>query len=473
VKKLLLLLLALVLVLAGVAYLISDFSGTASAAGVKFDTELPVLFGTLHETVAGTGEVKPRSVLVVSTESSGRVVKLLHDYNDVVESGDELLQLDDWLPQQKLAQARAAVASAEAAAETAQADLSRATFTRQAAESAYEPLRTATRGTYPQTELDAAFARVQAARAGVQTAEAAIKTARAKVQEAKEVVAQAEHAVEMTHVRVPFVEHLSAATGKDQAGGLGTITTANGGAKRKYVILERKVSLNQLVAPPLSSQLFTLAEDLERMEVQVQIAESDASKVGRGCKAYFNVSAYPEKESFFTGEVSETRLLPTSVQGAVFYTAILSAHNQKDERGEWRLRPGMTTTTLEIVQRTHDGPEHKGVWLVPTPALDFQLDEAYQPAAFKKNPPTPRENERLIWLLDETNQPKPVIVKVGAAGKVEDGQTGLKAEPFTQVVWPAELKPQPVPGKPDTYPRVITGAPPAKKGFNPVSVIKF
>src|SRR5262249_14520454 len=119
-KKLLFLLLAVALVLAGVGYVVSD-NGSNSAArpSTQFDTEPPVLFGTLDETVSGTGTVRPQELLVVGTELSGRIVKVLHDNGDVVESGDELFQLDDTIPRQKLAQARKAVETARSAVDSA------------------------------------------------------------------------------------------------------------------------------------------------------------------------------------------------------------------------------------------------------------------------------------------------------------------------------------------------------------------
>src|SRR5262249_38297952 len=147
---------------------------------------------------------------------------------------------------------------------------------------------------------------------------------------------------------------------------LGTVVgqEAPDAPRRKYTILERKVAVNQLVAPPASAQLFLLAGDLEQMEVPAQVSESDISKVVKGARVFFTVSAYSDKDVFFTGQVKELRLMPASTQGAVFYTALVTVKNQRDANKEWRLRSGMSTSGIDFVTRTVDGPDHQGTWMV-------------------------------------------------------------------------------------------------------------
>jgi HlyD family secretion protein len=472
-KKLLFLLLAVALILAGVGYVVSD-SGTtaASRAPTPFDTEPPVLFGTLDETVGGTGAVRPQDILVLGTELSGRIVKVLHDNGDVVESGEELFQLDDIIPRQKLVQAQKAAETARSAVDTAQADIQRAEGQRDAAEKTEQEMSKATKGAFSLSQLEAARATVAATRASVKAAEAAVKTANARLEEAKEAIKLAETGVDLTHVRVPFIQR-PATAGPD----LGTVL-ANETAdapRRKYTVVERKVAVNQLVAPPSSGQLCILAGDLGQMEVQAQVSESDISKVARGARVFFTVSAYTDKEVYFTGQVKEMRLMPASTQGAVFYTAVVTVQNQRDARGEWRLRPGMSTSGIDIITRTLDGTDHKGTWMLPSVALDFQLDEAYFPPGTKEKPVSPYGDDwKLVWVLDGST-PRPTFVKVGVSGKAEDPRMGLRPEPYTQVEWAPDLTPPPVPGQPETYPRVVTAAPPVKKSkwFSISNVIKF
>jgi multidrug efflux pump subunit AcrA (membrane-fusion protein) len=473
-KKLLFLLLALALVLAAVGYVVSD-SGTnaTSRTPTQFDTEPPVLFGTLDETVGGTGAVRPEELLIIGTELSGRVVKVLHDSGDEVQSGDVLFQLDDTIPRQKLAQAEKAAETARSAVESAKADVQRAEGHRDAAEKTEQEMSKSKGGVFSVSQLEAARATVAATRAGVTAAEAAVGTAKARLEEAKEAVKLARVGVDLTTVRVPFLKR-TATGGSD----LGTVFAEENpdAPRRKYIVMERKVAVNQLVAPPASGQLFILAGNLKQMEIPAQISESDISKVTKGARVFFTVSAYTEKEIFFTGQVKELPLMPASTQGAVFYPTVITVTNQKDAQDEWRLRSGMSTSGIDIVTRTVDGPDHKGTWLVPSVALDFQLDEAYYPHGIKEKPVSPYGDDwKLVWMRDGT-QPRSLFVKVGASGKAEDPRTGLRAEPYTQVEeWPPDLVTKPVPGQPETYPRLITAAPPPKKSkwFSISNVIKF
>jgi len=473
-KKLLFLLLAIALVLATVGFVVSD-SGTTSTsrAPTPFDTEPPVLFGILDETVGGTGAVRPQEVLVIGTELSGRVIKVLHDNGDEVESGEELFQLDDTIPREKLAQAEKAIATARSAVEASKADIQRAEGQRDAAEKTEQEMSKSGKGVFSLSQLEAARATVAATRAGVKAVEAAVKTANARLDEATEALKLAQIGVDLTHVRVPFIQR-GATAGPE----LGTVVgqEAPDAPRRKYTLLERKVAVNQLVAPPGSAQLCTLAGDLEQMEVPAQVSESDISKVVKGARVFFTVSAFTDKEVFFTGQVKELRLMPASTQGAVFYTAVVAVKNQRDANREWRLRSGMSTSGIDLVTHTVDGPDHQGTWMVPSVALDFQLDEAYYtPGVKEKLVNTYGDDWKLVWRLDGA-QPRPMFVRIGVSGKAEDPQTGLRPEPYTQVVeWPSDLTPAPVPGKPETYPRLITAAPPVKKSkwFSISNVIKF
>jgi hypothetical protein len=192
----------------------------------------------------------------------------------------------------------------------------------------------------------------------------------------------------------------------------------------------------------------------------VLINESDIGKVRVGEKVWFTVSAYQDDNKVFSGEVLETRLLPTTQQGAVYYTALITAKNDKDDHDNWLLRPGMTTAGVDIVAKTE-----KDVWLVPNTALDFQLDEGYITPSAKEELAnnSPGAGWVAIWTV-EGNTPKPLWVKPGLTGKVRDAQNGgLKSEQYTVVEWDPRLTPQPKPDVPDSYPKLIIGAPPVKK----------
>src|SRR5262249_29285462 len=146
--------------------------------------------------------------------------------------------------------------------------------------------------------------------------------------------------------------------------------------------------------------------------------EADIGPVRKGLEAVFTVSAYSEDEIQFRGKVKEVRPMPTSVQGAVYYTTVISADNQKDSAtGEWRLRPGMTAS-VDIIRR-----EHKSVWKVPSAALNFQMDPLYQGDAARARMAEWRgrkdsEDWKPLWVWDrQRGEPWPVFVRVGGGGK--------------------------------------------------------
>ncbi|MEJ0098050.1 MAG: efflux RND transporter periplasmic adaptor subunit [Bauldia sp.] len=113
-------------------------------------------------------------------------------------------------------------------------------------------------------------------------------------------------------------------------------------------VLNRAVEAGQIVASSLQAPvLFTLAEDLSKMEVQVNIDEADMSKVAMGDQAAFTVEAFPGRS--FPATISQVRLSPVTVEGVVTYIAILTVDNS-----DLTLRPGMTATAAITVQQVKD-----------------------------------------------------------------------------------------------------------------------
>src|SRR5262249_32166940 len=106
--------------------------------------------------------------------------------------------------------------------------------------------------------------------AQLKAAEAAVTMAQVKIDEAKEGLGQAKYGLDLTTVRVPM--------GKDH-------TTHPPARKRQYTVIDRKVVLGQMIAPPISGQLFTLATDLGQMQIHAQVGENDISKVRSGLGA--------------------------------------------------------------------------------------------------------------------------------------------------------------------------------------------
>jgi HlyD family secretion protein len=434
VKKLLILLVLLGAAIAAVAYWFAQ--PRSVAVGEEAFTLAPVEWESLTESVSATGLLQPEEVVAVGSEVSGKVVQIYPqaDFNRTVAEGDPLLQLDERMARRSLHEAEAAVGAART-------DVARAEAQRSAAELEVKRLgELVAMNVGMQKQLDVAELQLKAADAGV-------KAAQAKVEQALEAQRKAQLGVDLTTVRVP--------TRRDE-------TAGPSAPKRQYVIIDRKVTVGQLIGPPASAQLFTLANDLGRMQVHAQVGESDITKVQPGLGASFTVYGYSEDEKRFQGRVVQIRPMPTSVQGAVFYDTVIDVANERDPKTEeWRLRPGMTAA-VDINLRQH-GP----VWKVPTRALNFQLEEPYQTEAAKTKLARwqrrkDHDDWKPVWVLDGHKKPWPVFVRIG--GKNAAGEPGLKDGQYNEVLeWDPELEPRPDPQNPAGMPQVIVDAPPAAK----------
>jgi multidrug efflux pump subunit AcrA (membrane-fusion protein) len=235
-------------------------------------------------------------------------------------------------------------------------------------------------------------------------------------------------------------------------------------------VLDRKVSLGQLIGPPLSGHLFTLAGDLDVLRVEAQVAEGDIVRVIEGQRAEFTLSSGNTSRQF-RGKVTEVRPLPAAESGAVFYKVLIEVPNERDPAGGWRLRPGLTTT-VDIVQRRHGQ-----AWKVPTAALNFRPEESEWSEAVRAKlerwrSVKGRELWETVWVVGAGNRPWPVFVRTG--GTNARGDTGIRDSSFAEVLeWDPELSPRPEGGKPATYPQVIIAVPPGKQGLFDRPTIRF
>ncbi|MGC4087526.1 MAG: efflux RND transporter periplasmic adaptor subunit [Polyangiaceae bacterium] len=130
------------------------------------------------------------------------------------------------------------------------------------------------------------------------------------------------------------------------------------------VVISRSVDVGQTVAASLQAPtLFTIAEDLRKMQVDTSVAEADVGKLKPGMSAEFNVDAYASER--FHGVVREVRNAPQTLQNVVTYDAVIDVENP-----DLKLKPGMTAA-VEFVYA-----QREGVLRVPNAALRFQLNPA-------------------------------------------------------------------------------------------------
>jgi HlyD family secretion protein len=446
--------------LAGIAYGVHAWQNT-KAEPIAY-TVTPVEFGTLDEVVSATGLVHPRETFVVGSEQPGKVVAVLADYNQVVEEGDVLLRLDDRMARERLKQAEIAVQLAQVAVKQAESN-------RETADKAVKRLREMSESVRSQTDVDIAEGKLRAV-------EVAVEAAQLKVREAEDARAQAELGLRLTTIRAPVLEAAVTPAGTvppSTRPGTGVLSEepTPSRSKRSFVVLDRKVSLNQQIGPPLQGQLFILAADLNRMRVMAQVGEGEIDKVRRGMAAHFTVSGAGEDAPRYSGKVEDIHLVPASEHGAVYYKVLIDARNERDgETGDWQLRPGLTAS-VDIIRRSHES-----VWKLPTAALNFEPPAAQRsPAAWARREQLESRKDRsqwqTVWIVGTDGKPWPVFVRTG--GKNARGETGIQDGQFTEVLeWDPELKPALDPKKPSGL-QVITNAPPPKKGMFSIPSIKF
>ena len=430
--------LLLILVLLGIVLVVGAYwlnSSWSSHNGEEGFTLARAESGALAETVSATGLVQPQDVIAVGSELSGRVVEIYPraHVNEEVQEGEPLLKLDDRLARLKLDQAKTVVQLAET-------DVQRALAARDAAQLRVRKLRELLEKEVGfQKDLDEALIQL-----GI--AQTAIREAQLKVEQAQVAQKQVQLGLDSTIVRATAGEpHPTGPTSP----------------RRRFTIIDRKVFRGQLIAPPLSAQLFTLASPLSQMHVHAQVSENDVGKLRHGLLATFTVYAYNEEEARFRGRVLEIRQ-PNTVHGAVFYDTVIDAANQRDPKTrEWQLRPGMTATVDIIVRK------HTDIWKVPAAALSLQLDEPYQTEAARGKLAdwqnrSDQGDWKPVWILDGQGKPWPIFVRIG--GHNAAGETGIDDGQFEEVLdWDPQLEPKPDPQKRATYPALLTRAPPARK----------
>jgi HlyD family secretion protein len=293
------------------------FWANRPAAPIRYDT-VAVERGALTVTVTATGTVQPTTQVDISSELSGTLAAVEVDFNDEVTEGQVLARLDDTKLRAQVTNAEAQLVAARAKLASAEATVSETADALDSA-SALDSRGLSTRSVYISAKAahDRALAAVESAQADVTLAEANLALQKADLEKAE--------------IRSPI----------------------------KGIVLNRTAEKGQIVAATLNAPvLFTLAEDLTRMELQVAVDEADIGRVAVGQKASFTVDAYPGQP--FEAVITSLRYAPDDTEDVVSYTAVLSVANDK-----LLLRPGMTATATITVAEQAD------VLLVPSAAMRY------------------------------------------------------------------------------------------------------
>jgi HlyD family secretion protein len=289
--------------------------------------------GDIHDVVEATGTINAVTTVQVGSQVSGMISHLYADFNSRVKKGEVIAQIDPSLFEATLLQAKADFANAKANLVAARANLEKAKAAAAQTHADYRRTVDLTKdGVMSQQQLDQAKANADTNDAAVSAAAAAVTQAAAQIQ-------QKDAAVEL------------AQTNLDHA----TIHAPIDGT-----VIARNVDVGQTVAASLQAPtLFTIAQDLTKMQVYVSTDESDVGMIHTGQPATFKVDAYPKDT--FTGRISQVRLNATTVQNVVTYNTILDFDNP-----DLKLFPGMTAYISIPVANAKD------VLRVPNGALRYK-----------------------------------------------------------------------------------------------------
>jgi HlyD family secretion protein len=355
--------------------------------------------GSITHTVTATGTINPVALVNVGSQVSGTVVELKADFNDRVKKGQVLLKLDPTIFNAQVGQARASVASAQASARLAQASYER-------------NKQLVAQNFVSSLALDQSRRELDVARANQQLANAQLERALADVNNSV--------------IRSPI----------------------------DGVIIKRTIDLGQTVAASFNTpNLFQIAQDLTKMQIDTSVSEADVGALKDGLPARFVVDAYPSRE--FNATMRQFRLAPNVVQNVVTYNVVLDVDN-KDEL----LKPGMTAQVRLVVDNRPKALR------IPTAALRFRPSEdeqekerkalaekkAKEPAnsaalpqpeddlAFRSASETARVFK--VYKLDAKNEAKPVDIRIGLSNfrytEVVSGDLKAGERVVTRALTPAQ-----------------------------------
>jgi HlyD family secretion protein len=332
-----------------------------------------VVRGDIVATVTATGTVNAVTTVLVGTQVSGTIKNISVDFNSPVKKAQVIALIDPATFEAQVAQARANLLSAKANLEKSEATL-------------VDAKRTLERN----REL---LSKNLIARSDLDTAETNYETAKAQVGVSKAQVAQTEAALRIAETNLGYTKILSPVDG---------------------VVISRNVDIGQTVAASFQTPtLFTIAQDLTKMQIDTNVDEADIGNIKVGQNVEFTVDAYPDIT--FKGIVSQVRNSPIIVQNVVTYDVVIKVDNP-----DLKLKPGMTANVSIILQNKKD------ILLISNAALRFSPDTKDK----GRTQGPQREKGPGVWVL-EGGKAKRVPVKTGisdgnytecVSGGIREGQ---------------------------------------------------
>jgi len=291
--------------------------------------------GEIRQVVEATGTINAVTTVQVGSQVSGTIYKLFADFNSRVKTNQIIAEIEPSLFQGALLQAKADLENAKANLAASRANLEKAKATAVQTKADYErTVGLAKEGVMSQQQLDLAKANYDTAEAQVNAAQASVVQAEAQVSQKKAAVEVAQINLNHTIIRSPI----------------------------DGTVVARNVDVGQTVAASLQAPtLFTIAQDLTKMQVYAKTDESDVGTIRVGQPVAFKVDAFPKDT--FRGRVSQVRMNATTVQNVVTYDTVIDFDNP-----DLKLFPGMTAYVTIPVATAEDTLK------VPNGALRYKPD---------------------------------------------------------------------------------------------------
>ncbi|MBI1921456.1 MAG: efflux RND transporter periplasmic adaptor subunit [Geobacter sp.] len=339
--------------------------GVRALSGKTTDTTFrtaKVERGELVAAVTATGTLNPVTTVSVGTQVSGTILQILVDYNSAVKRGQVIARLDPATFSAQVEQARGSLMAAEANREKAKVTAVDARRTLE------RTRRLLTDGIVSQSELDTAQTAADIAQAGVRGGEASVIQMRGSYN-------QARTNLENTIIRSPV----------------------------DGVVISRSVDVGQTVAASLQTPtLFSIAQDLTRMQIETSVDEADISAVKVGQPVSFTIDAYPGES--FKGSVTQVRNAPVTVSNVVTYVVVVGVDNR-----ELKLKAGMTANvSIETARR-------ENILKVTSAALRFRPEKEKGPVPAAPSRGKAGSGEK-VYLLGPDGNPRAVAITTGLAG---------------------------------------------------------
>ena len=324
---------------------------TRSADGTVYKTQ-KIANGDIMESITASGTINPLSTVSVGSQASGRIAEIYVDYNSVVKKGQLLALIDQ-------ENAKATVQQREAALEIAKAQVAVEENNIKYYKKALNRISKLNASKYS-TEKD-----LEAAERDYDNAVAQLALEQAQVKQAQASLDSAQTELSYTEIKAPV----------------------------DGIVISKSVEVGQTVAASFETpEIFSVAEDLTKMQIEASVVEADIAKVKEGQKVRFTVDSYAD--DYFYGTVTQVRNEATTTSNVVTYTVVIGIDNS-----DMKLKPGMTAN-VEIITA-----EEKGVMLVPNQALRFYIDDSDNAKRYK---------DRGVWII-KNGHPERVTVKIGVS----------------------------------------------------------